>query len=345
MCGFVPVPPPSENGTCGRIGSHPGGWEVMSRSCAHRAWWAALVLAIVSCEDRVPVPRSEGAVGPGGPGDYTILVFGDSGTGSEVQYAVGRSMAAVCESIGCDIGLIVGDVVYGSALTGGDDPRLDHVFGRPYAALTALGVPLFSVAGNHDVESGLAAQADYAARHPTWTMLDYSAAVPGTPEWVHVFGLFTPPIFKRDESIAGDPLTDFEGPLAEARAFLCDAEHRGWRIAFGHHPLFSKAHGRSRRLADRMAPLIRECGLDFYLAGHAHQQEHTQAEGVDQLIQGVAGAPREAGGWFKRGPRPRFHSEVAGFGVLRLSRGSARVNFFDERGALIYSWDSEAGAP
>jgi hypothetical protein len=163
--------------------------------------------------------------------------------------------------------------------------------------------------------------------------------VPGLPEWLHVQGIHTTPIYKRDEpGDAGDPSLDWQGQLARVEGYFCDDSRQGWKILFGHHPVHSSTHGVSRRMAERVLPLIERCGIDFYLSGHEHHQEHVSSPAFEQLIQGAASMPRYSRGWFKRGPRARFLSHEPGFGVLHLTPTEARVDFYDAEGQTIHSW-------
>jgi tartrate-resistant acid phosphatase type 5 len=291
---------------------------------------------------------STGSVEPLGParrGEVTILFFGDSGTGHPLQYRVAQTMGRVCERLGCDLGLMLGDNVYagGVPLMGSDDPRLDHVFGKPFTPLRSIdGFRLYSVMGNHDQLAGIEAERTYAESDSLWEIPDLSFPVPGLPDWLHIFGLFTPPIFELDVADPpGDPQRDWTPHLQAAETYLCDPQRLGWKILFGHHPIHSSAHGTAKRMADRLLPVIRLCGVRLYLAGHAHQQEHIPTEDVEQMIQGASSSPREATGWFKSGPTSSFLSEQPGFGVLRASREEIRVNFFDAEGAVLYSWSTQ----
>jgi len=304
-----------------------------------------LGLAILWLRGDVRAPISIEPMGSEPTDVVTLLFFGDSGTGHPPQYQVAQSMARICKRLGCDLALMLGDNVYSPGpLQGGDDPRLDEVFGKPFAPLLGLpGFRIYSVAGNHDLVAGLEAEAAYAKGNPLWEIPGLSYAVPGLPDWLHVFGLFTPPIFEIDEPDAkSNLLRDWRGPLREAEAYLCDETRQGWKILFGHYPIYSTTQGTQDQMVSRLLPVIRRCGVDLYLAGHAHQQEHIRTADVEQFIQGAAALPRHTGGWFKLAPASAFLSEELGFGVLRVSRESLWVNFFEKDGAVIYSWRSEA---
>lgn len=288
-------------------------------------------------------PRAVEPLGDEQRDEVTILFFGDSGTGHPLQYRVVQGMARVCEQLSCDLGLMLGDVVYpgGKPLTGADDPLLDDVFGKPFTPLRSIaGFRLYSVMGNHDVLAGIDAERGYAERDSLWELPGLSFPVPGLPDWLHVFGLFTPPVYKLDKADPGDPLSDWQTPLEQAESYLCDPQRLGWKILFGHHPIHSTAHGSAERMVARLLPVIERCGVQLYLAGHAHQQEHIHTDVVEQFIQGASSSPREAAGWFKGGPASTFLSEEPGFAVLRASREKIRVNFFDADGGVIYSWQT-----
>ena len=62
-------------------------------------WIALLVFASFA-------PRSSAQ------GDYTLLVFGDSGTGRPAQKRVAEAMAQVCRERSCDAALVLGDLIY-----------------------------------------------------------------------------------------------------------------------------------------------------------------------------------------------------------------------------------------
>jgi len=288
-------------------------------------------------DEVVPIP-------PARPGDLTLLFFGDSGSGAPQQRRVAAAMVEVCERLSCDAGLVLGDLVYSDGpLRNGDDPWLDRTMGAPYAALgRRAGFQLYAVAGNHDLRAGLDAIRAWAEDDPLWSLPALSFGLPALPDWIRVFGIFTPPVFKvHDGDARADPLHDPYAPVAAAEAYLCAPGAAAWKVVFGHHPLVSTAHGRSKRLARRLLPVFERCGVDLYLSGHAHQQEHIHTPEVEQLIEGAAGDVRPAGGWFDWPPPSSFLSEEPGFGVLRASPSALHVNFFDAGGVAIYSWQRE----
>jgi tartrate-resistant acid phosphatase type 5 len=76
-----------------------------------------------------------------------FLLTGDTGTGSETQYAVARAMEAVCAQRGCDFMIILGDLIYEIGVSDPYDPQFEQKFELPYANLS---MPIYAVLGNHD---------------------------------------------------------------------------------------------------------------------------------------------------------------------------------------------------
>jgi len=318
------------------------------------------------------------AIAPASKGETIFLFFGDAGTAQPDQYRVADAMLDVCRRLGCDFGLVLGDNLYlGSPLAGPDDPRLDAAIGDPYAGFAELEGFVFHVAmGNHDVDAGVAHERAYLARHSLFESPGLHFAVPSLPDYLQLYALHTTPIFKKKGAIEdtmkkdtikkeggtaastaggadGGAGRDWPSQLRAMEAHFCGDEQAAgaspaaasgaqatepWRILFGHHPLFSSASGTPERFGSRLLPVVQRCGVDVYLAGHVHQQEHLQSPDVDQLIQGAAATVRPGGGWFRDHPPSLFRREALGFGVMRVTPEKLWVNFFDVDGALIYSW-------
>src|SRR5262245_7128813 len=80
------------------------------------------------------------------PDSVRFAVIGDSGTGGEPQYRVGRQMATYHDRFPFEFVLMLGDNIYGTERP--DDMR--RKFEQPYAALLSEGVRFFAALGNHD---------------------------------------------------------------------------------------------------------------------------------------------------------------------------------------------------
>jgi len=271
-----------------------------------------------------------------------VLVFGDGGTGREGQQRVAHAMFRVCQREGCDLGLMLGDNVYEDGIevdSRRDGARsfreimsqFDTKFARPYGAFGVLAAFHFwAVLGNHDYRRNASgAMVTYSEFNRLWRMPALHYEVPRLPDWIQIHAVHTDTDVRRD----------LNGLQVESirRAMCADGPDR-WKILFGHHPVYNSGHHRNddneqRTRALIEEPLIRRCGVHFYLSGHAHHQEHLSARGFEQVIQGAAGRSKGSNRDRKEPHvKQRFFSRTFGFGILRLDASSARLDFYDVLG-------------
>jgi hypothetical protein len=257
----------------------------------------------------------------------TVLVFGDSGSGSKDQYEVGRRMAQACAARRCDLALMLGDNFYNNGVhpprNGVWDKAFERKFEEPYAQLGDL--QFWAVAGNHDWHGGrdsVDTEVAYSRHSARWRMPAYDYAVPDLPDWLHIYALDTV-VLLADVDI---------GQRERARAALCGAP--GWRIVMGHHPIYSTGphagpSGENADARDALLPLFTECGVDLYLAGHEHHQEHLQAGDLHQIVEGAAGKLRNVSKRVSITPsRQLFGASRFGFAILEISPQAIAVEFF-----------------
>jgi len=266
-------------------------------------------------------------------------------------------MAQVCESHrpggGCDFALVTGDLIYNTGVRGVNDPKFSSHFEVPFEKLRQL--PMWSVPGNHDWyrPGSVQAEINYTTAKTGWRMPFNHFAVPGLPEWLHIYGLDTAIAddLNRGNSEQKAVLSELVELQRQAvRETLCAKP--GWRFLFGHHPIYSSGqHGRDDG-PDGVAPGIREalegiiqdCKVQAYFAGHDHLQEHLVAEPgpFHQIIQGAASEVRKSDRPFTLpGTLPKvertFLARKFGFALVTVSRQAAEVEFYgfeDEKGPL-----------
>lgn len=206
-------------------------------------------------------------------GKARFAIVGDTGSGNANQ----RAVAARMTEYRPDFLLHMGDVVYDD----GEERLFPQRFFAPFAKLIA-NAPLYPVLGNHDVRSERGAAYLRAFEPP--------AAESGTERYysfrwgqAEFFALDTT---DRDFLKAGSPQAVWlERALWRSKAT--------WKIAFGHHPIFSNgADGGKPFLRERALPLFQRYGVDWYLSGHEHDYERFEAPegGVRFLVTGGGGA-------------------------------------------------------
>jgi tartrate-resistant acid phosphatase type 5 len=289
--------------------------------------------------------------------EVLFLIIGDTGRGNQTQKDVGDAMDKVCvqrRPVGCDFALVAGDLIYGKGVHDKDDPQFVSKFEEPFAALE--GLPMWSVPGNHDwqQENSVQGQID-RSRHtgrdiPRWLMPFNHYSVPGLPAWLTVYGLDTTII----HDLHGAQGADLDSltlasrlEVEAAKTALCG--RAGWRLLFGHHPVYSSGpHGQEMDGANAsqkgfkglapvihrelIAPLITACKVQVYLAGHDHHQEwlHSTKENFYQVIQGAVAEVRAANGPFSV-PDVVSHREECrgpGFGLATATRTALKVDFY-----------------
>lgn len=269
-----------------------------------------------------------------------ILVFGDSGTGEAGQYRVGRAMFEVCRQRGCQLALMLGDNIYsnGIRVTMRDSvegsyqeilDQFDEKFEAPYQRFEDIpGFHFWPVLGNHDYRRNtLGTHITYSEFSDLWRLPALHYEVPKLPPWIQIYGLHTDTDVRRD-------LNGLQ--VHSARRALCEERStERWKIAFGHNPIYNSGHHqddanekRTRSLLEH--PLIRECGVHVYLAGHAHHQEHVTATGFEHIIQGAAGKSKGSNRHPKfPGVSQRHFSTEFGFAVVEIDAENLRFEFYD----------------
>lgn len=284
-----------------------------------------------------------------------FVAFGDAGTGSARQIALGRAMAQVCADRGCDMALELGDNFYPNGVNSADDPQFQTAFEKPYELLN---VPVYVVLGNHD-NSSVGGEGNNNARgnfqlqykSTKWRMparyYNFGVPLDSSDPFAEFFALDSNPL----TSYAADPDPQWE-PKAYAAKQLAwlqqkvQASRAPWKIAFAHHPYVSNGmHGNAgqydgnkpgdaataagtewKALLDKG---VCEQKIDLYLAGHDHNLEWLKpvAEcGRTQFIVSGAAAPEKARK-FGKGNNPTYWrvDRSAGFFWVRLENGRMTV--------------------
>ena len=276
-------------------------------------------------------------------GRLVILVFGDSGTGEAGQYRVGDAMYQICRQRGCDLGLILGDVLYedGIEVTVRSDAdasyqeiirQFQQKFERAYERFERFpGFHFWITPGNHDYrKNAVGVLSTYSEFSTLWRMPALHYEVPLLPDWIQLYGVHT-------ETGSRPALNGLQ--IASVKRALCDERNPDrWKLAFGHHPVYNSGHHRGdaderRTRALLEGPVLRGCGVHLYLAGHAHHQEHLTVQGFEQVIQGAAAKSKGS----NRAPRDsrirqRHFSRRFGFAVVEVDARRMRIDFYDVLG-------------
>jgi predicted phosphodiesterase len=219
-----------------------------------------LVLPTLVLAVQVSPPRDSDSV--------RFAVIGDSGTGSSAQYALAERLVEARQVFPFTFVLMMGDNVYGS-----DRARdFEKKFELPYKAILDAGVPFYATLGNHD---------DPSQRLYTLFNMDGHR--------YYTFRKGPSRFFVMDSTYMDRAQLDWlERELA--------GSHSRWKIAYGHHPLYSSGgrHGSEVDLRALVEPLFVKYGVDVVLAGHEHFYERVKPQqGIYYFTSGAAGKLRK----------------------------------------------------
>jgi predicted phosphodiesterase len=208
----------------------------------------------------ISLPRFEGSV--------KFLVMGDSGSGSRRQFELADKMVAARAQFPFEFAVMLGDNLYGRESPSAYVDR----FERPYKGLLDEGVEFFASLGNHDSPNQRMYKRFNMEGHR------YYSFSRGPVEFFVMDSTYMDRV----------QLAWLERELDGSRA--------RWKIAYGHHPLYSSGerHGSELDLRTLVEPLFVKFGVDVVLAGHEHFYERINPQqGIYYFTSGAAGKLRK----------------------------------------------------
>jgi len=234
---------------------------------------------------------------------------------------------------------MLGDNVYFKGPVRSASRLLQKHFREPLGEAFA-GVPFWAVLGNHGYLGCPQQQVQWTygptgSDQPVWRMPASRFAVPDLPDWLHIYAY--------DSNVLAQGRLDLttrnrEPELDGIREGLCGRQ--GWRILIGHHPLYSAGfHAGSRSMEsvhESLWPVIEECDIQLYFAGHDHDQQVIDLGNFVQVVQGAASKLRSrkldvipVGN--ERTVEPDYFQEM-GFAIATFTEGNLTLEFFGEDG-------------
>ena len=207
-----------------------------------------------------------------------FFALGDTGTGGEGQFAVGRAMEARCNQLlaegsgDLDGILLLGDNAYPIGFSGVEDGQWRSKIVDPYSGSCLSKVPIYPVLGNHDYKQNPGAEIEYTLINPRWRLPNrfYSLS------WGHLLK-----IIALDSNLSDMCFN----PSFCGLDFLTDhlkMDDARWTLVMAHHPIASLSdHGFNYRGGLRgliLKPYL--CSrIDAYLSGHSHHLEYREPAG------------------------------------------------------------------
>jgi tartrate-resistant acid phosphatase type 5 len=248
-----------------------------------------------------------------------VVAFGDFGTGSAAQMALGKTLATYHASRRFDLGITLGDNFYSVGMESPSDPRWQTQWEQVYGP---LGIPFYAALGNHDWghPDSPAAEILYSAQTTTWRMPSSYYSFSAGP--VQFFALDTQSVALSERQLRW---LDTELARSQAR----------WKVVYGHHPIFSGGAYEDRPdLISKLLPLLRN-RVDAYICGHDHNLQALRPDAnVRFYIAGGGGA-----GLYDLRPYERsvFSSRSNGFAVIDADLTQMTVSLVDANGSTLYT--------
>lgn len=255
-------------------------------------------------------------------GDFSFVVFGDSGTGKDKQSEIARQIFRVKP----DLGLITGDVVYRE---GALEDYTNKYF-LPYRDIISS-VCFFTAMGNHDYRTDegkpyldtFVLPANNHAQTEKYYSFDYGNA--------HFVCLDS------NLEIGG---REEEEQFEWVKEDLSSTE-KLWKFVFLHHPPYSSSHhGSDVDIRTRYCPLFENYSVDMVFCGHDHNYERTvkindffpEKNGVTYIVTGGGGARLYKAG---ESEWTAFSEEIHHFVRVKISGETLLLTAIDHRGELF----------
>lgn len=266
---------------------------------------ALALLALVACAENGPLDSDGTGSGMNLPGNESLLVVGDWGSGTDAQEEVAAQMAAYAQQREIAAIVTTGDNFYSA--------RVSNLM-KPFTWATDHEIPFLIAWGNHDVATQRLIELvdDTFGDPPRWWSLDWGPV---------------------DIVILDSNQVDSD----QQRRFLLDAltTSADPTIVVFHHPPYScGVHGDTEIVQDEWLPHFDD-DVFLVLNGHEHTYQHFEDDDITYVVTGGGGASlTELGDCPKDHPRRIAGKATHSFVALELT-DSLNVTAIDVDGDVI----------
>jgi len=298
---------------------------------AESAGDAALVRSLLDADESLahveagvyapPFVRDPGPPFAAIPADRTVrvLAFGDYGVAHLANMRQNSHQVTLAEVMRVrharepfDFGITTGDNFYPTSFPTPDDPAWETSWERLYGPLQ---IPFYISLGNHDwyepLGAGPSAQYVRGLISRWWRL----------PAFYYTYTAGSAQFFViNNQLLTPRQLAWLRDALAASRA--------RWKIVYGHFPVFEQTNYTVEPQQRLVLPLLREYGVDLYLAGHHHTVQHWQLDGIDYVVTGAGGAANYTlGDTTAARPGRRFIASQPAFAEVGVTRDSLTLRF------------------
>jgi len=270
-----------------------------------------------------------------------FIVIGDWGTqGSEGQKLVAAQMEILAATRSIDFIVTTGDNFYNEGVNSVDDPLWRSTFEDIYSQPALKDIPWYVTLGNHDYRGNIYAQIEYGKTHKNWILPHsyYSRdfRIDDQTE-VRILFLDTNPFLEEYESRPDIYHHIEEQDTGAQNSWMYNVLNDSdvvWRIAVGHHPVYSAGyHGGTTALKNVFPKLFEQQKVQAYFAGHDHHLEHHRLVGrTNYFISGGGSRVRKV----SDRKYSKFATSSLGFVHVELDNTCMNVSFINEKGEELY---------
>lgn len=268
-----------------------------------------------------------------------FIITADTGSGSNDQYKVARTMEKLVNLYNVNSILLLGDNIYEEGVTSLYDPQFKNKFEYPYQNINKL---FYLCLGNHDYGNSLALkknakfQIEYSKYSRKWNLNGQYYSVERGP--CEFFFIDTNLDFMNDTEIVKQ-LDFISDEIKQSR--------KKWKILCGHHPWRSVGgHGNADiKLEYFFNELIKRIpSIDLYMCGHDHcknlilKKHPTKKEIIPLVVIGTGGKKYHGGdngrpqlhNMHKNDSELLFHSPNLGTCLINATPKKLKLIFYDE---------------
>jgi hypothetical protein len=244
-----------------------------------------------------------------------FIAFGDYGTAhlagaTSHQAALATVMRAYHAKRPFTFGITTGDNFYPTSFPSPTDASWKTSWADLY---NPMGIPFYISLGNHDwgEPGGPVGEYVYAMSSKSWRLPAFYYTYTVGP--AQFFAINTNALTERQ-------LTWLRTELARSTA--------KWKIVYGHFPVYEQTDYTVAPQQRLVLPILKQYGVDMYLAGHHHTMQHWQVDGIDYVVTGAGGAQNyDLGDTTKANPARKFVASRPGFADVEVTERSLTVRF------------------
>ncbi|WP_258103060.1 metallophosphoesterase [Marinoscillum sp. MHG1-6] len=282
------------------------------------------------------------------PADLIVLndaihfyVFGDFGrNGLDGQSEMAHMMDTVSTVLPPDFIVGTGDNFYPDGVTSTSDAHWTSSFENIYSSANGLNCLWYMTLGNHDYHGSIQAQIDYSDLSGRWTLPSnyYYKDFEKNGTFMRIVFLDTNPFIDpyysegklKDKVILQD--TTYRIQWMDS---LFSDETKNWKIAVGHHPIYSGDSRTDEMLSIRnhLTSHFDSNGVNIYFNGHEHVIHHAKAEGPTHYITSGTGSKVSAAPSI---PETVFAASESAFTIASMTADSIYLQVVSFKGEIIY---------